>query len=64
MMQTTCITIILCCQQPSLRKRKRNLKEKQSRTAIDVVNDSDKDPQVSNSETPASPQNSRGKPFR
>ncbi|KNF03188.1 hypothetical protein PSTG_03775 [Puccinia striiformis f. sp. tritici PST-78] len=46
---------------PVSEKEKGTSKKKRSRTVIDVVDDSDEDQQVSDSETPASTQNSKGK---
>ncbi|KNE94490.1 hypothetical protein PSTG_12137 [Puccinia striiformis f. sp. tritici PST-78] len=46
---------------PVSEKEKGTSKKKRSRTVIDVVDNSDEDQQVSDSETPASTQNSKGK---
>ncbi|POV95790.1 hypothetical protein PSHT_15463, partial [Puccinia striiformis] len=54
--QATRITII-----PVSEKEKGTPKKKQRRTVIDVVDDSDEDQQISDSATPASTQNSKGK---
>ncbi|KAH9467847.1 hypothetical protein Pst134EA_011467 [Puccinia striiformis f. sp. tritici] len=46
---------------PVSEKEKGTSKKKRRRTVIDVVDDSDEDQQVSDSVTPASTQNSKGK---